>query len=197
MYVHRTKHTTNKGIKTMIVYETKKIKIANFADTSLLRFHPYKESKMVCCSYEFSVIDSNGNATMSTWWKVPPIGLAKSLMGRDHKKVLSLSRMSAIPKDQRDYKVSKALRIMADKLIPIEEFPMLVTFVDTSLGHIGTVYKCSGWKYDGWSEVVSYEDEFGCKVSAYNNGSMIDTSSFKKKKIIIQRYIKDRRESRQ
>jgi len=79
--------------------------------------------------------------------------------------------MVAVPKTERRLKhVSKPLMEQMRKLIDRSRWPVLVTYSDSSLGHTGYVYQCSGWEKTTVSVAPFYLDETGARVSSYSNG---------------------------
>jgi hypothetical protein len=83
--------------------------------------------------------------------------------------VLALSRMVAVPAEQRRLKhISKALKRQM-RLIDRSRWPVLVTYSDESVGHTGHVYKCSGWTPTTRKRVRTYAVD-GVRTSSYQNG---------------------------
>lgn len=61
--------------------------------------------------------------------------------------VLALSRLviaTDVPKNACTFLLARSAR-----LIPISDWPCLVTYADEWRGHTGGIYKASGWKYAG------------------------------------------------
>ena len=105
-------------------------------------------------------------------WQPPPPGAAKAVGPGEPSGVLALSRMVAVPKDQRELKhISKPLIEQMKRLIDRTRWPVLLTYSDASLGHDGYVYRCSGWTKDGVYRRGFAVDSDGVRVSAYSNGS--------------------------
>lgn len=105
-------------------------------------------------------------------WQPPSPGAAKSVCPEAPYAVLALSRMVAVPKAERQLKhVSKPLMAQMKRFIDRSRWPVLVTYSDEGEGHTGYVYQCSGWTPTLRSEVKTYEDADGRRVSPYSNGA--------------------------
>lgn len=104
-------------------------------------------------------------------WLPPPPGAALSVCPEVAGGVLALSRMVAVPKTERVLRhISKPLRIIMRRVIDRTRWPVLITYSDESLGHLGHVYKCSGWKPTIRRKSPSYENGTGQRVSSYSAG---------------------------
>lgn len=132
-------------------------------------FHGYKTAGGTA-TYAFGVIEPRG-IVAAYLWQPPPLGCAKSVCPEAPGAVLSLSRMVAVPKADRELRhVSKPLAWQMKRGIDRGRFPALVTFSDASLGHTGYVYQCSGWESTGKTTNPFYLDSQGNRVSSYSNG---------------------------
>lgn len=97
-------------------------------------------------AYAFVVVERGTNIAGYAW-QPPPPNAAATVCPEAPGGVLALSRMVAVPKDERELKhVSKPLREQVKKLIDRTRWPVLVTYSDEGQGHTGYVYKCSGWE---------------------------------------------------
>jgi hypothetical protein len=149
------------------------------------KFHGYEGSGDVAV-YAFGVLENgpigpvdvvrpNGlRVVMATAWQPPPPGAAKSVCPEAPQGVLALSRMVAVPRDDRELQhISKPLRWqMRDaRAIDRTRWPVLVTYSDEGQGHTGHVYKCSGWQKTTRRRVRIFEDENGVRSSSYANGA--------------------------
>lgn len=104
-------------------------------------------------------------------WQPPAPGAAASVCAEQPQGVLALSRMVAVEKDDRKLKhISKPLRMQMRHLIDRTRWPVLVTFSDEGQGHLGHVYKCSGWEKTTRRRVPIFEDHEGRRTSRYSNG---------------------------
>lgn len=125
-------------------------------------------------TYTFGVLETHGNVhriVAAFIWQPPPIGCAKAVLPRCPGGVLSLSRMVAIPREERRLKhLSKPLRQQMIRLIDRTRWPALVTFSDEGLGHVGNVYKCSGWQATARTKTANFEDVEGRRTSRYAAG---------------------------
>ena len=104
-------------------------------------------------------------------WQPPPPGAAISVCQELPQAVLSLSRMVAVPKPERQLNhVSKPLRRQMQSEIDRGRWPVLITYSDEGQGHTGHVYKCSGWKRTKRSRRPVYKTLDGRRASPYSNG---------------------------
>ena len=133
------------------------------------KYHGYGSASNTA-TYAFGVLE-NGVLVAAYAWQPPPVGAAKSVCPEAPQGVLALSRMVAVPKDQRQLKhVSKPLILQMKKLIDRTRWPVLVTYSDEGQGHTGYVYKCSGWKPTKISKNPYFLNAEGKRVSSYSNG---------------------------
>lgn len=151
------------------------------------RFHGYGGAS--CTStYAFAVLES-GAPVAAYLWQPPPYGAAKSVCPSAPWGVLSLSRMVAVPKEDRLLNhVSRPLRYQMKHLIDRGRWPCLVTYSDEGQGHTGHVYRCSGWKKTSRSKQAVYVDEEGVRRSCYSNGKMRGSSLIRAGSTWIQRW---------
>ncbi len=121
-------------------------------------------------TYAFGVIE--GSTLVAAYaWQPPPPGASESACPEAPQGVLSLSRMVAVPKEERRLKhVSKPLRVQMKKLIDRTRWPVLVTYSDEGEGHTGYVYQCSGWEPTHREEHPFFVDAEGRRQSSYSNG---------------------------
>jgi len=122
-------------------------------------------------TYAFGVFEGDGLVAAYAW-QPPPPGAARSICHEAPQGVLALSRMVAVPRDQRQLNhVSKPLRHQMRKLIDRTRWPVLVTYSDEGQGHTGYVYRCSGWERTLTNRVPYFVDEQGRRASSYSNGA--------------------------
>lgn len=120
-------------------------------------------------TYAFAV-EEHGRLVAAFTWQPPPVGAARAVCQEEPAAVLALSRMVAVPHEERELRhISKPLRMQMRKLIDRTRWPVLVTFSDEGLGHTGYVYKCSGWQPTARNERPQYERD-GRRTSTYANG---------------------------
>lgn len=132
------------------------------------RFHAYRSVGKVH-TYVFAVIEDERPVAAFTW-QPPPPNSAKTVCPALPVGVLALSRMVAIPSDERRLRhVSKPLRRQMRRLIDRTRWPVLVTYSDASAGHTGYVYKCSGWRAvdENLAQTLTVD---GRRVSRYADG---------------------------
>lgn len=97
------------------------------------KFHGYHGAGSVAV-YAFGVYE-DGEIVAAYAWQPPPLGGAKSVCPQAPHGVLSLSRMVAVPRDQRRLNhVSKPLRYQMRGLIDRTRWPVLVTYSDEGEG---------------------------------------------------------------
>lgn len=120
-------------------------------------------------TYAFAV-EEQGRLVAAFTWQPPPVGAARGVCPEEPSAVLALSRMVAVPRDERELRhISKPLRVQMRKLIDRGRWPVLVTFSDEGMGHTGHVYKCSGWQPTARNKRPQYERD-GVRTSTYANG---------------------------
>lgn len=113
-------------------------------------------------------------------WQPPAPGAARNVCPEAPHAVLALSRMVAVPREERHLRhVSRPLRRQMRVLIDRTRWPVLVTYSDEGQGHTGHVYKCSGWMPTRRSRRPVFVDKQGRRVSSYSNGKH-DTSRVKR-----------------
>lgn len=123
-------------------------------------------------TYAFAVFE-NSEVVAAYVWLPPPPGAAKNVCKNAPEGVLALSRMVAVPKNERKLKhISKPLKKQF-KLIDRGRWPILITYSDEGQGHTGYVYQCSGMSKTIRSKVNYYTNENGQRVSSYRGGKTI------------------------
>jgi len=138
-------------------------------------------------TYVFAVIES-GNPIAAFIWNPPPPGASRHVCPEAPHAVLALSRMVAVPKNQRKLKhISKPLRRQMKHLIDRGRWPVLITFSDEGLGHNGFVYQCSGWTPTHRRKAPQYE-RGGARTSTYANGKTTTSGLTKIGNSFIQRW---------
>lgn len=137
---------------------------------NLVREHHGYGSMGASATYAFAVYE-DGNVVAAYSWQPPPVGAAKSVCPEEHGGVLALSRMVALPRDERRLRhVSKPLRIQMRRLIDRGRWPVLVTYSDEGQGHTGHVYKCSGFEKTTRRKAPFFLNAEGKRASSYSNG---------------------------
>lgn len=120
--------------------------------------------------YNWCVMEDK-KAVAAFSWQPPAPGAATSVCPEHPAGVLALSRMVAVERPDRVLRhISKPLRRQMRSLIDRTRWPVLVTFSDEGQGHIGHVYKCSGWTKTTRKRVPIFEDGDGRRTSRYSNG---------------------------
>lgn len=124
------------------------------------RFHAYKGAGNTA-TYALGCIES-GRIVAAFMWQPPAPGAALSVCAEAPHGVLALSRMVAVPRDERVLRhISKPLRHIMRRVIDRGRWPVLVTYSDEGAGHTGHVYKCSGWTATHRAKVPFYVDGGG------------------------------------
>lgn len=132
-------------------------------------YHGYK-SLSASLTYCFAVYE-NAKPIAAFAWQPPPPGASKALCSIAPQGVLSLSRMVAVDRHERQLKhISKPLRRQMNHMIDRTRWPVLVTYSDEGQGHNGFVYKCSGWTATTRTKRPVYENANGARCSTYSNG---------------------------
>ena len=133
------------------------------------RYHGYGSAGN-WSTYTFGVLEG-GVLVAAYAWQPPPPGAARAVCPEAPQGVLALSRMVAVPAEERRLNhVSKPLRRQMRKLIDRTRWPVLVTYSDEGQGHTGHVYKCSGWEPTLKAKRPFFVDEGGDRASSYSNG---------------------------
>ena len=133
------------------------------------QFHGYGSAGNTAV-YCFGVVES-GQIVAAYAWQPPPPGAAHAVCPEAPHGILALSRMVAVPRDQRVLNhVSKPLRRQMRALIDRTRWPVLITYSDEGQGHTGHVYKCSGWQRTASESRPFFVDARGRRVSSYSNG---------------------------
>lgn len=133
------------------------------------RFHGYGNAGGFAV-YSFGVYEE-GRLIAAYTWAPPPLGVGQQICPEAPQGVLALSRMVAVPKEERKLKhISKPLKKQMRELIDRTRWPVLVTYSDESQGHTGFVYKCSGWTKTQARKVPFYLNEDGSRASSYKGG---------------------------
>lgn len=133
--------------------------------------HAYK-SVSGTATYAFGCYE-DGKLIAAYTWQPPAYGAALSVAPQCTSGVLALSRMVAVPKDQRALKhISKPLMWQMKHGIDRTRWPVLITYSDEGLGHTGYVYKCSGWRATERRKSRQYVNAAGARTSVYSNGKM-------------------------
>ena len=136
------------------------------------RYHGYGGAGRVV-AYAFAVYE-NERPVAAYAWQPPPPGASRAVAPAEPSCVLALSRMVAVPRDERALRhVSRPLRRQMRMLIDRTRWPVLVTYSDEGQGHTGHVYRCSGWTPTVRRRVPFYVDALGVRVSRYQNGITI------------------------
>jgi len=132
------------------------------------QFHAYKGAGKVA-TYALACVE-NGRILAAFTWKPPPPGVGEAVCPEAPQGVLALSRMVAIPREERDWHVSRPLRHIMRWRIDRTRWPVLVTYADAAAGHTGHVYRCSGWQATHTATVPVYLNAAGERASRYRNG---------------------------
>lgn len=116
--------------------------------TALVVKHHYMHRKPPI-SFAFGLIDSSGNVKGCVTFGTPAshhmlIGACKEFPGN----VIELNRLwvhDDMPKNTETWFVSRALALLPPKII--------LSYADTSVGHMGYVYRAANFYYAGWTDM--------------------------------------------
>lgn len=139
------------------------------------RHHQYA-GVSAAATYTFAV-EENGEIVAAFTWQPPPFGAARSVCPEMPQAVLSLSRMAAVPKKEREMKkISKPLRVQRDLLIDRTRWPVLITYSDEGVINergsptTGNSYLYAGFEKTTKRRVPQFSDPAGRRSSTYRNG---------------------------
>lgn len=150
-------------------YQLVQCHLSDVADF-ICEHHAYGSAAKTC-AYAFAVLERQ-RPVAAYLWMPPAPGAATVVCPEAPFGVLALSRMVAVPRDERELNhVSKPLRRQMKVMIDRGRWPVLVTYSDESMGHTGHVYKCSGWHKAQRRKTPVYKDESGNRVSRYSSGT--------------------------
>ncbi len=138
-------------------------------------YHPYRcGARLRPSTYCWGVIEDS-RVVAAYIWSPPHYGAARSACPSAPWGVLGLSRMVALPRDQRRLRhVSTPLRRQMRTLIDRARWPVLVSYCDEGL-HSGHVYKCSGWKpADKTTRRAVHVDSDGNRRTPDSNGHRLE-----------------------
>lgn len=153
------------------------------------QYHGYGGAGGVA-TYSFAVYE-NDKAVAAFAWQPPAPGSAQSVCPSEPSAVIALSRMVAVPREERELNhISKPLRRQMDRLIDRTRYPVLVTYSDEGQGHTGHVYKCSGWTATTREKRRWYYSLDGSRISSYCNGKTTREGRFFGGHTWIQRWEK-------
>lgn len=103
------------------------------------------------------------------WWIPPTRSAAEATYPANWQGVLSLSRFVLapdLPTNAASFLLGRSMR-----LIDRRRWPCLVTYADTRMGHVGTIYKATNWQYIGLTAPEAmYEDAEGRQVARKAGG---------------------------
>lgn len=138
-------------------------------------------------TYCYAVFEQD-RAIAAYVWQPPAFGAAKSTCREAPQGVLALSRMVAVPRDERELqRISMPLRDQF-KLIDRGRWPVLITYSDEGQGHNGWVYRAARMKATTRRQVPFYVDAKGVRRSSLSNGVTSTEGLTKGGKTIIQRW---------
>lgn len=132
--------------------------------------HSYGSVSETCNVCAFAVFEDD-KIVAGFVWKTLAFNAARTVCPEAHYGVLALSRMVAVPKDERRLNhISKPLRRQMNMLIDRTRWPVLVTYSDQGEGHTGHVYKCSGWERTDSNLTQNVEDDEGKRITINSAG---------------------------
>lgn len=151
------------------------------------KYHGYGSAGRLAV-YAFAVYEDN-RPVAAYAWQPPPHGCAKAVCPEAPGGVLALSRMVAVPKNERRLKhVSKPLMRQMKREIDRTRWPVLVTFSDEGQGHTGYVYRCSGWTPTIRTRAPVRLLPDGTRASIYSNGKTNTRELTRAAPTVLQRW---------
>jgi len=95
-------------------------------------------------------------------------GLALRLLGAAdrHKQVLVLSRLVVAPSEPQNA-AGLLLGQSTREVVRAQRWALIATYADEAQGHEGTIYRATGWTFDGWTVPTKTWHLDGRQVSAY------------------------------
>lgn len=116
---------------------------------AMVREHHYARGGSNTAVYVHGLYQrATGNLHAVAWWLPPTRVACESVNREDWRKVLSLTRMVALPGTPKN--ACSFLLARSVKLIRADgRFCSLVTYADESQGHTGGVYRAANWQYVG------------------------------------------------
>lgn len=167
-------------------YDLRPCSLAEVAALCAL-YHGYGGAGNAAC-YAFGVYE-DARIIAAYAWQPPPPGAARSVCPQCPEGVLALSRMVAVPREERRLNhVSRPLRRQMRRMIDRTRWPVLVTYSDEGQGHTGHVYKCSGWARTRTSQRPIYVAGDGVRRSSYRAGRHDTTGLQRAGTTTIQRW---------
>lgn len=156
-----------KGYAREPKFQVQRLYSGDGAERMYREFHPYK-SGPGRGAIHFGAFE--GERLVAVFSFKPPAYNAAIAVDRDNPhSVVALSRMAALPKDQRQSKhISKMMRRLW--LMLPEKYKTVVTYSDSSCGHTGYVYQCAGFEQGPTSFVPYYLGFNGERVSIVTSG---------------------------
>lgn len=126
------------------------------SNTATYRFGLYRNADKQCCGV--------------AWWIPPTKGAAAATWPGDWRQVLSLHRLVCSPEapaNSESFLLGQAIRRIRQDCL----WRCLVTYADTRLGHLGVIYRATGWEYLGLTTPEpTFVDAFGRDVARKAGG---------------------------
>jgi len=103
-------------------------------------------------------------------WQPPAYGAASAVCPDAPWTVLSLSRMVAVPRSEREcQRLSDVLRFQF-RIIDRTRWPVIITYSDEGQGHNGWVYRAARMKRTNRRKAPCFTDQNGVRRSSLSNG---------------------------
>lgn len=118
------------------------------------RYHAYQGAGAVG---QVFVVREGGRCMAALAFQPPAYGAAAMLAPSEPGAVSALSRMVAVPREQRDWVLSSLLREILDGHLDRTRYPVVATWSDYGVGHNGAVYRQAGMKRGGAVQRPVYE----------------------------------------
>ena len=118
------------------------------AGQEMVEQYHYAKGGSNTCVYMHGLYKKEDDELLGVAWWLPPTKGAAQSVNSDWTKVLSLTRLVILPKVPKNacsFLLSRSIKIIKNDA----RFISLVTYADEYMGHDGTIYKASNWKYVG------------------------------------------------
>lgn len=128
--------------------------------------HHYAKGGSNTCVFMHGLYKKNDRKLMGVAWWMPCLSVVgKSVNPREHKRVLSLSRLAVhpeVPKNGASFLMARSIKLIEADL----RYVSLVTYADQYMEHTGGIYRATGWEYKGVSSVnARWENDEGRQIA--------------------------------
>lgn len=146
----------------------------DIAAKMIAQFHAYKSTPSVnvyCLgAFEKDKVTQEEKLVAVFTWQPPAPGASLAICPEAPHAVLALSRMVALPREERQSNLARMLKWQMKNSIDRGRWPILVTYSDEGLGHNGDTYRLSGWNKTERASRRQFTNSDGERTSSYANG---------------------------